>query len=311
MLAPKDTLDVHFLVFSINKKNPILKIYNLFIVIAFIILTSVNSAIAVNQTITLQTGALDATFTNGTAGWFNSGSELGFYAKETGSKQAAAWMDFTTTGNGTSGSNRSLQIGDTFSITPRITRAFGQVGFSLNDNGSQGSNYDNRISGSRLYINTDNNGSWFVGGLSGGATSSFSYNPSQDTYRDYKFEVKITSATTVDIDFYVNGVFQSRAYNLTMAGSAGANIDAFSMYGSDMWDGNSNDDGFFKNGYIDNTGSVNLGYYLTSGTFDPGQITDGLAANSTTTSSVNAVNIGGDSGTAVLMNQDNSGGPHP
>jgi hypothetical protein len=96
-----------------------------------------NPAFAVNQTITLQTGALDATFTNGNAGWFNSGSDLGFYAKESGNQQAASWMDFTTTGNGTTGSSRSLQIGDVFSITPRITRAFGQVGFSLNDNGTQ------------------------------------------------------------------------------------------------------------------------------------------------------------------------------
>ncbi len=216
-------------------------------------------------------------------------------------------MDFTTTGNGTSGSIRSLQVGDVFSITPSITRAFGQVGFSLNDNGSQGANYANRISGSRLFINTDNYGSWYVGGLSGNGTKSFNYNPSENIYRDYRFEIRITSATTADVDFYVNGVFQSRAYNLILSGLAGSNIDAFSMYGSDMWDGGSNDDGYFKNGYVADTGIVNLGYYL-GGTevFSPGQVADGLAADSTSTLRVNDVFIGGDAGSQVNLAQANT-----
>ncbi len=82
-------------------------------------------------TITTQTGNLANTFTDGDAGWFNAGSDLGFYAKSTGAKQAAAWQSLTTSGAGNSGTSRSLQVGDEFRITASITRAFGQVGLSL------------------------------------------------------------------------------------------------------------------------------------------------------------------------------------
>ena len=51
---------------------------------------------------------------------------------------------------------------------------------------------------------------------------------------------------------------------------------------------------------------MNLGYGLSAGTFTPGVVSDGLAANSTTTASANAVNIGGNSGTVVVLNQANT-----
>jgi len=236
-------------------------------------------------TVTNQTGNLVATFTDGDAGWFNASStRLGFYAKSTGAKQAVAWQALNTSGSGTGGTSRSLQVGDEFRITARTTRAFGQVGFSLNASGATGSNYNNRTNNSRLFINTDNYGSWYVN--VGGTTTSFGYSPSQDTYRNYEFRVFITSATTGYVDLYVDGTYFSSAYNLTLGGSSGQNINGFAMYGSDMWDGNSNDDGFFEGTSVRNNGSVNVGYNLASGaTFTPGVIADGFAANSTSTSS--------------------------
>ena len=257
-------------------------------------------------TVTNQTGNLVATFTDGNAGWFNStATRLGFYAKESGLKQAVAWQALNTTGSGTGGTSRSLQVGDEFRITSRITRAFGEVGISLNATQSTGT-WANRRSNSRLYINTDNNGSWYVGGLSGGATSSFGYNPSENTYRNYEFRVFITSATTGYVELYVDGTFHATANNLTFGGTSGQNINGFAMYGSDMWDGSSNDDGFFEGTTVRNNGSVNLGYSLASGTFTPGVVSDGLAANSTTATSANSVNIGGNSGTSVILNQNNT-----
>ncbi len=92
---------------------------------------------------------------------FNQGSgEVGMWANSN-AKQAVGWRDFKISGDNT-GSDRSLQIGDVFIITVAATRAFGQIGFSLNSGGTQGSSYDNRINGSRLYFNTDSYAAWYV-----------------------------------------------------------------------------------------------------------------------------------------------------
>jgi autotransporter-associated beta strand protein len=93
-----------------------------------------------------------------------------------------------------------------------------------------------------------------------------------------------------------------------MAGSAGANISAFSIFGADMWDGNSNENAFWKQtASVQNTGRVELGYYAgSSSTLTPGTVTDGLSANSTSTTSANAVFIGGDAGSQVNLSQNNT-----
>ena len=159
--------------------------------------------------------------------FFNNGStELGMWANF-GAKQTAGWQNFTTTG-AAGGAARNLQVGDIFTITVAATRALGQIGFSLNAGGTQGTSYANNISGSRMYISTDNNAAWSVKGVSGGGTSSLTYAPLQDTYKDYKFTIRLTSQTTADAYLTVDGT-DYRAYNLTMAGTAGANISAFSI----------------------------------------------------------------------------------
>jgi hypothetical protein len=233
--------------------------------------------------------------------FFNQGStELGMWAN-TGAKQTVAWRTFKTSGDNT-GSDRSLQIGDVLIVTVSATRAFGQIGFSLNAGGTSGTNYLNRTSGSRLYFNTDNYGAWYV--YRSGGNSSLSYTPIQNTFKNYIFTIKITSATTANVYLTVDGI-DYRAFNITMNGSG--NIDAFSIYGSDMWDGDSDENAFWKQtATVTNSGSVELGYYLTSGTFSPGLITNGLAANSTSTSSTNAVNIGGDAGSNIVLSQANT-----
>ena len=242
--------------------------------------------------------------------FFNEGTaELGMYANiNNTAKQTVAWKNFTIDGS-TGGTARSLQVGDVFSITVSATRAFGQIGFSLNSGGTQGSSYANNISGSRMFVNTDNYGSWYVGGLSGGPSSnaSLGYTPSQNVFRDYVFSVRITSQTTADITLGVAGS-DFRAFNRVLGGSAGANISAFSIYGSDMWDGDSNENAYWKQTTtIVNSGRVELGYYAASGTtVAPGVISDGLAANSTSTASPNAVFIGGDAGSQVNLTAANT-----
>ena len=256
-------------------------------------------------TYTMQDANFPTQVNNGGDFFNNGGAELGMWAN-TGSKQTVGWQNFTTTG-AAGGTARNLQVGDIFTTTVAATRAFGQIGFSLNAGGTQGTSYANNISGSRMYISTDNNAAWSVKGLSGGGTSSLSYVPLQDTFKDYRFTIRITSQTTADAFLTVDGT-DYRAYNLTMAGSAGANISAFSIFGADMWDGNSNENAFWKQTTsVQNTGRVELGYYAgSSSTLTPGTVTDGLSANSTSTSSTNAVFIGGDAGSQVNLSQNNT-----
>ena len=273
-------------------------------VVAIFVVCAATPIDAATVTITLQDTNFPTQFNSG-GDFFNQGTtELGMWANNN-AKQTVAWKNFTTDGNN-GGSARSLQVGDIFTITVSATRAFGQIGFSLNAGGTQGSSYANNISGSRMYISTDNYAAWSVKGLTNSGTASLSYAPLQSTYKDYKFTVKITSQSTADIYLTVDGT-DYRAYNQTLAGTAGANISAFSIFGSDMWDGDSNDNAYWKqtNSVVD-SGSVQLGYYMTSGTYTAGLITDGLAANSTSTARANLVEIGGDAGSAVILNQANT-----
>jgi len=254
-----------------------------------------------------QTGNVAATFAQGQfAGAFNEGSaEIGMFANGSGTPEVVVWRDFKTAGNNT-GSARSLQVGDVFTITVSATASFGGIGFSLNDGGTQGSSYANRVSGSRLYVQeVGTSASWEVNSSTG--FTSLNYNVGA-TRRDYSFEVYITSESTANVRLLVNGVDGgNRAYNLTLNGTAGANIDAFSMWLKDDWNGSSNENIFWKQETsVENTGVVELGYFLASGTFTPGVITDGLEANSTGTSSANAVNVGGDAGSVVILNNNNT-----
>ncbi len=237
------------------------------------------------------------TYASGGGIFPNSGtSELGMWAN-TGVEQVVAWRNLQTAGDN-SGTIRSLQVGDVFTISVYAAHANGQMGFSLNANASIGS-WANRYSNSRLYIQADGTGSWYVN--HNGGTTSLNYNVSS-TGRTYEFKVFITSLSTCNVEFYVNGGFHSRLMNLTLTGTAGANIDGFSLYLQ-----NDNGNIYWKQTTQHQAlGTVDLGYYLTSGTFTPGLVQDGLESNSTSISNTNNINIGGDAGTYIILNQTNT-----
>ena len=272
-----------------------------FLLFAFVLFWGILKA-QTTVTYAMQDAYFPTQFNDG-GDFFNNGSiELGMWAN-TGNKNTVAWRTLKTGGDNT-GSNRSLQVGDVFKITVAATRAYGQIGFSLNAGGTQGNNYDNRVSGSRLYFNTDLYGAWYVNRSGGNQVLGYGYIPIQDTYKDYIFTVKITSTTTADVYLSVEGT-DFRAYNLTMNGTT--NIDAFSIYGSDLWDGNSSENAYWKQtSTVTNSKIVELGYFLTTGVYTPGLISDGLDAGSNSVSSKNDIYIGGDAGSSVVLNQANS-----
>lgn len=245
-------------------------------------------------------------FTDGTAGAFaNAGTtELGMYAKSTGAKQVVAWRKFKTAGDNT-GNDRNLQPGDLVTITVSATSAVGCIGLSLNASPSATSSWANRHDNSRLYIQVDDvTSSWYVNHNAGNST--LNYNVSS-TRRDYQFKIHVLSETNCNVELWVDGTFHERLNNLTMKGTAGANISHFVLYLEDDWNGSANADIYWKQAFSHlSTGGSNLGYYLSSGTFTPGKVTDGLISTSNSTSQSNTVNIGGSAGSAVILSQNNS-----
>ena len=256
-------------------------------------------------TYTLGNTSYYTNFVDGSAGNFaNSGTtELGMWAHGTGNQQVVSWRNFKTSGDNT-GSNRSLQVGDVFVGTVAATATNGSIGLSLNANASTGS-WANRISNSRLYFYESGGPStWYFNSSAGNTSLNYS---TSSTFTDYKFVVYITSYTTADVELYYNNIIQTRLYNQTLNGSGGVNIDGFSLFLQYDWNGSSNQNIYWKQPFtVTNNKNVNLGYYLSTGNFTPGLIADGLDAASTSTVSVNAVNIGGNSGTKVILNQTNS-----
>ncbi len=281
------------------------------LLISFLLQPAEASNLAVTYT-QQQTEYSSGTFFNGAsggAGWFNQGTtQLGLYAHNSGSSSySVAWRPFLTQGNVASGTVRKLQVGDVFAIGVSATRAYGEIGFSLNASGTSGSSWANRQSGTRLNFNLDgpdNGGSfgnWYVN--ASGSSPSFGVAGTQGTFNDFYLNVRITSTTTADAWLTTGGTTYN-AYNLTMLGSG--NIDTLAVYLQDDYDGANNQNIYWEQpAYVTNSGLVQLGYNLTSGTITPGLISDGLEADSTSITSPNAVVIGGNSGTKVVLNQAN------
>lgn len=232
------------------------------------------------------------------AGTYNNGAtELGNYANGGSfgnTPGAAAFQTFTTTGNGSSGSVRALQVGDTFTITGFVSAnpsVGGYLGISFRDSTTYTNFFSSTDNTTEARFQLDNTGGWKVYNSGTAIDSGLGANA------DRTFVIKVTSSTTFDAQ--IGGAWY---YNNTMAASGGT-IDSFAIYTF----GDNNANSFWKNASLTDTGSVELGYALAGGaTFTPGVVADGLAADSTTTARVNNVLIGGDAGSQVNLAQANT-----
>jgi autotransporter-associated beta strand protein len=240
------------------------------------------------------------------AGIFNNGTnEVGLYANNGSfgnTPGAAAFQTFTTTGDGNTGAARPMQAGDTFTITAFTSAnpsAGGRVGISFRD----GTNYSDFFSSTdgdtEARLQLDSSGNWkiYEGGTERMASGS---GPGADR----TLVLKVTSDTTFDAQ--VGGTW----YRNFVMGAGGGLIDSLALYAY----GDSNPDVYWKNGLLEDTGTVELGYALGSATsrthagnvFTPGVITDGLAATSNVILRTNAVFIGGDAGSQVNLVNSNT-----
>jgi hypothetical protein len=271
------------------------------VLITFVLCGATTQAASV--TYTMQTGNFNSLLQEKNnnppyAGTYNNNpSELGNYANGGSfgnTPGAAAFQTFTTTGNGISGTTRALQVGDSFAITG-FTSANpspgGYLGISFRDSTTYANFFSSTDNTTEARFQLDNTGGWKIYNNGAARDSGLGANA------DRTFVIKVTSSTTFDAQ--VGGTWY---YNNTMAAGGGA-IDSFAIYTF----GDSNANSFWKSASLADTGSVQLGYAAANATtYTPGVVSDGLAANSTSTSVANAVFIGGDSGSAVLLNEENT-----
>ncbi|MFM7205882.1 MAG: beta strand repeat-containing protein [Planctomycetaceae bacterium] len=260
-------------------------------------------ASAQTVTYTTQTGNFNALQTERNtnppyAGTYNNGAtELAQYANGGSfgnTPGAAAFQTFTTTGNGTTGSIRPLQVGDAFTITAFTSAnpsAGGYLGISFRDSTSFTNVFAATDSASEARFQLDSTGGWKVYNAGSAVDSGLGANS------DRTFTLTVTSGSTFNAS--VGG---ATSYNLGMAASGGT-IDSLAIYTF----GDANQNSFWKNATLTATGTVQLGYAAANGTtFVPGLVSDGLLAGSTSTVRPNAVFIGGDAGSQVNLTQANT-----
>ena len=265
---------------------------------------------------TMQTGNFDRTISNAASGaiYNNGASWMGMWMNGDLTTQGdVAWKTFKTAATG--GAARELQIGDEFSITLNTKGVYyGTVGVSLNDgNDFTNDNFTNRLDNSRIAViqnginfgSGGGTGSWYVNA----ATAPSLNNTPNGSLTDYTIKVKITSNTTANVT-----LGSTTLYDLAMNGSAGTNIDSFSVWLSDdrggVWNVNSGNRGdvTWKAASVADTGTIELGYAAPASatrTFST-VISDGLSANSTSSIRANSIFIGGDAGSQVNLTAANT-----
>ena len=274
----------------------------------------------VNYTMQLNQFDRDSS-TGGNTDAYNDGStQVGIWMEGDNTSQGTAlWKTFRT-GSATSSTARELQVGDSFTIKLNTRGVFyGSLGVSLNDgNNFTSDTFPNRLENSRVAIiqnghnfgsGNGGRGSWFSD-----APTDQSFNITPDSnFRDYDLTFQITSGNTANLRIQGGPINNDQwIRDVVLGGSSGANIDSFSVWLSDdrslAWNDSGGGRGnlTLKSASVRNTGVVELGYAQSGTVSISGVVSDGLAADSTSTVSANSVNIGGNNGSQVNLSGNNT-----
>ena len=241
------------------------------------------------------------------AGTYNPGgstSDVSLYANSTWGPEVAVAAFRTLTDAASGGSSRALQTGDVFTVTANVgsnPNSQGSIGISFND-GTASSSYSDYSSGWQSQFVIYDAGAWKVNSNSGLSEAT-----GLGSGSDRTFTIKITSDRTFNAT-----IGNQNFYDLAFNGGAAATIDSFAVWSTVGGGGNAwktdNPDSTWKSGSVQNTGTVELGYAAGSGVTRSfsGVIADGLAADSTSTSSANSVYVGGDAGSQVNVSGNNT-----
>jgi fibronectin-binding autotransporter adhesin len=234
----------------------------------------------------------------------NKTTEIAQYANSTWEPEVAVASFRTLTDAASGGAARALQVGDVFTITAYVgsnPNTGGSIGMSFND-GTASSSFTDYNSGSKAQFVIYDGGAWKVNSNAGLSEAS-----GLGSGSDRTFTIKITSDRTFNAT-----IGNQTFYDLTFSGGSAATIDSFAIWSTvgpppNPWK-TDNPNSFWKNPSLENSGTVQLGYAAGNGVTRSfaGVIADGLAANSTSTGSVNAVYVGGDAGSQVNLSGNNT-----
>ncbi len=237
---------------------------------------------------------------------FNSGATFGnqgayqvvMTAHVAAPKQVVAWRKFRTDASGTNTSDRSMQIGDQFVVTLSATRAYGQIGFSLLASPSTGS-FANRESNYAVSVYLPgplyNAGSWtnyWTVKSSGGTTTAATFGGNQSpTWKNFTFTLTLVATNRMNITI-TDGTNTANFYDVQL--NTSNPITDYSIYQEDDWDGGGNMGCYWGLGVVGtqhtltDKGAISLGSSNSSFSVS-GVLTNGFAANSTTTSVNNSL----------------------
>ena len=237
---------------------------------------------------------------------FNSGATFGnqgayqvvMTAHVAAPKQVVAWRKFRTDASGTNTSDRSMQIGDQFVVTLSATRAYGQIGFSLLASPSTGS-FANRESNYAVSVYLPgplyNAGSWtnyWTVKSSGGTTTAATFGGNQSpTWKNFTFTLTLVATNRMNITI-TDGTNTANFYDVQL--NTSNPITDYSIYQEDDWDGGGNMGCYWGLGAVGtqhtltDKGAISLGSSNSSFSVS-GVLTNGFAANSTTTSVNNSL----------------------
>ncbi|MFN9710566.1 MAG: beta strand repeat-containing protein, partial [Bacteroidota bacterium] len=236
------------------------------------------------------------------SGTYNNGAtEMAQYANNGSfgnTPGAAAFQTFNTTGNGNTGTARTLRVGDRFTITGFVATnpsLGGYIGISFRASTTYTNFFSATDANTVARFQLDNTGNWKVySGSTVVATSSSGANA------DRTFSLEITSSNTF------NATIGSETYYDLSFGATGP-ISSFAIYTY----GDANANSFWKNGSLSNIGheagtGLRFGYDMSSGSRNiSGIISDGMNTNATSGTLVNKVLSGG-SGNIVIFSGGNN-----
>ena len=255
-----------------------------------------------------QTGNYDEAFDDGGAAFNQNAYQMGMWAN-TGNKKTVRWRDFDTDGIN-SGSARSLQVGDEFRISVSAHTVYGQMGFALLASPTDMDNWDDRLENKSIYLTLSSYGNW-TATYYGDATTNGSNNIGGTTsYKNFEFTCLLTAPNMMTVTIF-DGTTTSYLYDLQLYSSNP--ITHYSVFLNDDWDGTSNNNIYWNtdasahDDYVKNTKAITIGS-SNSGITITGVIPNGLAANSTSTPSVNTLTKAGSGQLTISANNTYSGG---
>ncbi|MFZ4059128.1 MAG: beta strand repeat-containing protein, partial [Ferruginibacter sp.] len=222
-------------------------------------------------------------------GTYNNGAELAQYANGGSfgnTPGAAAFETFNTTGNGISGSARTLKVGDRFTITVYTgsnPSSGGRIGISFRNTTSVTNFFSSTDGNTIARFQIDNTGGWKI--YSGSTTVE---NTGATSGSDRTLTIEVTSSNTFNAT-----IAGTTYYDLSFATTGPiAQLCIYSF-------GDNNPNSFWKNASLTNFGhaagdGLRFGYNLTTGTRTvSGIISDGVNTNATSGTLANKVLSGG------------------